>query len=488
LNVLDLAQQKTKLKKVSSTGGGEWQGPCPACGGTDRFHVWPEKNGGQGAYWCRGCEKSGDAIQFLRDFEGKSFREACDYLNITMEEKDYHTKESGMRRTAPVFQPATHQAPADIWQERAQKFVSWAQENLKQNKEVMAWLAARGISAAAVDKYRLGWNPGKKGKDVYRPRQTWGLPVEIIEKTGKPKKLWIPIGLVVPYCPPLAGVSQSDGGGVVLRIRIRRPDEILERIRRENPDKDPPRYYVVPGSSMATMIIGAERRVFVIVESELDAIACCEAQDIAGAIAMGSSHAKPDAETYGILKQAKQILNALDYDKAGAQAMQWWKEQLGDNCERWPVPQGKDPGEAYQLGTDLKKWIEAGLSPALTLENKVKDEDRGLKETEKECHCETSPASRGNLNTPPEILRAAPEILRATDYHPAILELHKLLHDNPAVKIINNPESLTILRNGKYVGGRINELVFRNPEVMEHILNHPDEEITYQNFFRGENS
>ena len=35
----------------------------------------------------------------------------------------------------------------------------------------------------------------------------------------------------------------------------------------------------------------------------------------------------------------------------------------------------------------------------------------------------------------------------------------------------------TVLRDGKYVGGRINELVFRTPDVTDYILNHPAEEI-----------
>ena len=77
MNTLDLAMKNVVLKKASGTNGGEWQGPCPACGGDDRFHVWPEQNEGKGAYWCRGCGKTGDNIQYLRDFCGLSFRDAC---------------------------------------------------------------------------------------------------------------------------------------------------------------------------------------------------------------------------------------------------------------------------------------------------------------------------------------------------------------------------------------------------------------------------
>ncbi|MFA5324101.1 MAG: hypothetical protein WC373_15615, partial [Smithella sp.] len=60
-------------------------------------------------------------------------------------------------------------------------------------------------------------------------------------------------------------------------------------------------------------------------------------------------------------------------------------------------------------------------------------------------------------------------------------ELWKLLRDNPAVKIINTPDRFTVLRNDRYVGGRINELVMKPGEVNDYLLNHPDEEITWKN-------
>lgn len=494
MNVLDLAQQKVKLKKVSSTGGGEWQGPCPECGGTDRFHVWPEKNG-QGAYWCRGCGKNGDAIQFLRDFDGKSFKEACEYLNITMDEKNYTTP--APKKEKPVFEPVEHQSPDDIWQERAQKFVNWAHENLKQNKEVMVWLAARGISAAAVDKYRLGWNPGENGKDLYRPRQTWGLAAEIKQETGRPKKLWIPIGLVIPYFVipadaghgPLGEIQEKEChceanlescGNLILRIRIRRPE-------------GEPRYYVIPGSAMGIMILEPWRKAFVIVESELDAIAVTEASELVGAAAMGSSHAKPDKFTYAVLRDSAQILNALDYDKAGATAMQWWKEQFPNNCDRWPVPQGKDPGEAYQLGTDLKSWIEAGLPAVCTLDKSKRSEARivsvTIPESQRDERDGSLNKSEANMDVSPDGVEGSnfkigSNPATSNNFSPLLLELYHLLKSNPAVKIINNENRITVLRNGKYVGGRINDLVMHPGEVYEYILNHPDEEITHLNLLK----
>ena len=72
MDILTLIEQDVTLRRVSTTNGGEHAGPCPSCKGSDRFRVWPE----QGRYWCRQCNKSGDVIQYLRDFRGMSFQQA----------------------------------------------------------------------------------------------------------------------------------------------------------------------------------------------------------------------------------------------------------------------------------------------------------------------------------------------------------------------------------------------------------------------------
>ena len=47
-------------------------GPCPWCGGEDRFIYKIEED----RYWCRQCRRSGDAIQYLIDFKRLTFPEA----------------------------------------------------------------------------------------------------------------------------------------------------------------------------------------------------------------------------------------------------------------------------------------------------------------------------------------------------------------------------------------------------------------------------
>jgi hypothetical protein len=41
IDLVTLASQHTRLKRIASTRGGEFAGPCPrsGCGGRDRFHV-----------------------------------------------------------------------------------------------------------------------------------------------------------------------------------------------------------------------------------------------------------------------------------------------------------------------------------------------------------------------------------------------------------------------------------------------------------------
>ena len=43
-NILDLVKSDVpSIKRVANTNGGEWAGPCPFCGGEDRFRVWPDE-------------------------------------------------------------------------------------------------------------------------------------------------------------------------------------------------------------------------------------------------------------------------------------------------------------------------------------------------------------------------------------------------------------------------------------------------------------
>ena len=68
----EIARRGIQLRRV----GAELVGPCPLCGGTDRFafHL------GRQLWNCRGCGVGGDVITFVRHVDGCTFKEAVNLL------------------------------------------------------------------------------------------------------------------------------------------------------------------------------------------------------------------------------------------------------------------------------------------------------------------------------------------------------------------------------------------------------------------------
>ncbi|MGE4536516.1 MAG: primase-helicase zinc-binding domain-containing protein [Desulfovibrio sp.] len=349
-------------KKESST---SWGAPCPACGGNDRCTIKPADHDGRGGYFCRRCNIYGDAIQFLRDYEGMSYGEACRHLGVEAARATASSLPRPPRQAAAQdsFVPVASVPPAELWIQKATDFAALAHQHLLANPTEIAWLAARGLPLEAVQRYRLGWNPGEKGRScLIRPRANWGLPpVEgKPDKSGKPtlkKTFWIPRGLVIPR---FAGDTLD---GHVTRLRIRRPEADRREFRAET------KYYVLPGSNMDAMILGRDARAFVVVESDLDALMLhYQAGDLAGAVSvMTASVRKIEAGVLETLRDALAILVALDAegkDGAGAKGCARWMASFA-RAKRWPVPVGKDPGEAFEKGANLRAWILAGLPAVL---------------------------------------------------------------------------------------------------------------------------
>jgi hypothetical protein len=313
-----------KLKKVSFR---ELAGPCPFCGGRDRLRVWPDERGG--AFWCRVCGKGGDMAKYHMLTTGKRYFDACYDLGVEPRFKP-RRKWSATFESCPL--------PPIAWRAQAAKVLEQYHNALlsKKGAPARSWLAGRGILERTIKRTQLGLN----NSEAFFERTSWGLSEEISEKTGKPKRIWIPAGLVIPCVV----------AGEPIRIRVRRDKA-----------EDGNRYVTVPGGSKQPMRLGRLSRVTV-VESDLDAMLISqEAGDLVSVVSLGSASLRPDAETHSYLQTAEKILLALDYDAAGSAQAAWWQRHYGPKIQRWPVPKGKDPGEAFQQGVDIRIWIKAGI-------------------------------------------------------------------------------------------------------------------------------
>ena len=82
-SILDVARRHGVLNRLKKVGD-EYTGPCPLCGGTNRFAINPRKlgkNGKHGLFLCRQCREGGDVIDFERFLRGTKFKDAVKDLS-----------------------------------------------------------------------------------------------------------------------------------------------------------------------------------------------------------------------------------------------------------------------------------------------------------------------------------------------------------------------------------------------------------------------
>ena len=489
MNVQDLYLASGLEPTEIISGGAEWHGPCPACGGTKRFIIWRQRNRDGGEYWCRDCDKWGDNVQFQVEFMGVEYRAA---FEVAGRQKDAFNSPSSRPAQARQYSGREITPPTSTWREKALAFVDYAHEQILTNPQALAYLASRGIDKDSVVKHRLGYNPGKAGKYHVRPRSSWALPPKK-DQSGKDKEwLWFPAGIVIP----------DQRGPEVWSIQIRQPDGY----------KFGPRYVFLEGGSNASYVLGHDRQAFVVVEARLCAIAVYQAAgDLVGVFAAQTVGGHPDTATHKLLAKAVQILDALDYEEitdqaitdgqmAGLRAVARWKK-LYPHCDRWPVPAAKDPGDAVKKGVDLREWVKAGLAPVVLVRHKFATQ---TKETAAPAPAPVPPVAARVSYTPPSVAIMAtveppqtplPSQAAVTQTAPGqlpqdVAELLALLQAHP-VRIYNDKTTLQVVetkpgwrRNHWAVSCRLSALVFQSQAVGLYLARHPEKWIHGSNLVR----
>ena len=312
------------LKKVANTGGGEWAGPCPICGGNDRFRVQPEAN----IWLCRHCTNGAwrDVVDFIAKRDGVSIADAA--AKIVSQGLPVSPVSPGKpktnRRPYQAYRP-----PNDEWQAAAFQAVERCQEILHSptGASALKYLKKRGLNDASIDHFKIGFSNGLKVGD-----------------------LWIPYGITIP--------CQANGKLWYLKIRT-------------NTD---PKYKLVTGSKPAAIFNAdevAKAKIALMVEGEFNAAIARQAtQDLAKTIpmemaigSMGAAGNRPDLATWGVYFVNKSLILALfDDDDAGEKGAAAMCISLGERCKLTALPKGSgDLNDFFLAGGDIAEWMKNNI-------------------------------------------------------------------------------------------------------------------------------
>lgn len=330
-------------ESFKAKGPREWAGPCPDCGGRDRFLVWPDRPHG-GAFLCRGCGAQGDGIQFLRQFCGLSYPDACKVLGLTPRNSraaypagpnTRHTP--GTTRPVAVPTPAPAELPSAQWMGRAAAFLADCQRGLETDAAAVLAFTGRYLTPHTARACGLGWNC----RDRYESRAAWGLPA--VE--GR-EKLLLPRGLVI--------ATRRRAGIMDLTVRCA-----------DDRPQGRPKYWQTAGSGNAPFVAGRSGLPVVLTESALDAaLVWQEAGDVCAAVALMGNMKSLDAATQAFINAAPLIVAAPDNDAGGRCAWRRWKAACPAAILA-PAVSAKDPTEMQAAALRLepvptvREWVES---------------------------------------------------------------------------------------------------------------------------------
>lgn len=296
----------------------EYAGPCPWCGGDDRFVILPEA-GRSGRFFCRQCAAKGDGIDLLRKTKNYSFREACEVTGGDKEPNNVETK----KPTKPTVDRLQ-------WESRGLSLLKFSMESV--NSDWAETLARKNLTQETARAFQLGWI----SETFYDESKDWGLDGE---------KMLLPAGLVIP--------AFLDGKLSSIKIRLSSPH-------------GKHRYHQVRGGQNHQLTIKGSNDTIIVVESELDAILISqETKDRYGVIALGGASNALSPRAVDLLNRSKTVLISTDFDHiesdvfGAGQTAAKRLQHMFENAEIYPVAIGKDPCEMQQNGISVSLWLKA---------------------------------------------------------------------------------------------------------------------------------
>ena len=345
VDLVDLVGRFVTLKKA----GRNYKGLCPFHGEkTASFNVNPDRQ----AFYCFGCQAGGNAITFLMKIENLSFPEAARALarerGIEIPETD-----SGERGLSERLFEANEVAQA-----------AYRSALAIPGNPALAYLARRGVDAASIERFGIGFAPDR-----------WDFVVQRLREKGIPAELGERAGILAPR--ESGGHYDRLRGRVTFPIRDTR-GRILGFGGRALAEGQEPKYLNTPESPIFRKreafygypfaldpIRRGERAV--VVEGYFDLIALhragVEATLATCGTALSADHARD------LRRRTQEVVLFFDGDEAGQRAMERALQALlpeGLRMRAAALPAGEDP-DSFLLskGADALRGLVEQSVPAL---------------------------------------------------------------------------------------------------------------------------
>ena len=266
-NAVDLAEVAKGYTALNRSN----QGPCPFCGGRDRFYVHVDRQ----RCGCRKCGFQGDAIALVAKMEGLAMAEAARTLRVPF----LQGRSQSCNQLQPAPKRSTGSWKQPEWQAKARAYVDAGERRLAISEDGRAYLALRGISRELARQYHLGFDDAR-----FDPATKCRRPAMIIP--------WI------------------DGAGNICAVRLRFCDERASKDRSA-------RFSQLGGSQ--PLLFGlhalAERcpPVLIAVEGEFNALAISQVTSRAevDVVSIGSQQGRAPLESLILIAQARVYASVL---------------------------------------------------------------------------------------------------------------------------------------------------------------------------------
>jgi DNA primase len=346
LDIVEIISSYINLTPV----GGNWKARCPFHNEkTPSFMVSKEKQ----IWHCFGCDRGGDLIKFVQEYEGLEFKEALKFLaakaNVPLAGFNFAKKEN-----VNILYKINEQA--------AKFYYNVLEQASPKNQKVLAYLEKRKINKGSQQTWQLGlsgesWDElfkylcseGYKEEDIFQA----GLIVKKKDGHGYVdrfrKRLMFPIfdsqGRVVAFTSrTLAGIvyEEDDFGGKY----INSPQTSIY-------DKSK----ILYGWHLAKEQI-RRKKYLIIVEGNMDAIAAHQAKTHNTVAVSGTALTLDHIKL--IKRYTNNVILAFDGDAAGSQAafrsvVLGWQNDL--NLKVLILTGAKDPADLIK--EDPQQWLQA---------------------------------------------------------------------------------------------------------------------------------